>query len=242
MVDEKGEWYWLIHDQHLKHPEKIELVNCDPEDIGVAMEVVQASFGIEYDLDALQNAKTFGEYCDLVVAAMVREHRDGCTAQQGFYKLRAAMAKVLKRDAAGIRPATRMGELFPARGRQKKIQELQRELGIGMGLLDLKRGVGWGLFGCYLIAFLAIFINWRYGLAGLAVCMIIHRVAWMFANKFMYETVGDLARRFASSYYRRARRDPETVNRNEIVPVIKGIFQRVLRVEPEALRRDAVLG
>jgi hypothetical protein len=226
----------------MKLPEKIELINCDPADIGEAMEVVQASFGIEYDLDALQNARTFGEFCDVVVAALGRLHRDGCTVQQGFYKLRGAIGKVLKRDAVGIRPATRMDELFPARGRQKKIQELQQELGIGMGLLDLKRGVGWGLFGCYLIAFLGIFINWRYGLAGLGVCVILNRVAWRIANKFMYETVGEVARLFAQNYYRRARRDPETVNRREIVPVIKGIFQRVLGLEPDALRRDAVLG
>lgn len=226
----------------MKPSEKIALVDCDPHLIGDAIEVVGASFGIEYDLDALQNAKTFGEYCDLVVASLGREHRDGCTAQQGFYKLRAAMAKVLNRDAAEIRPATRMEELFPLWGRQRKIRELQQELGIGMGLLDLRRGLGWGLFACYLIAFLGIFINWRYGLAGIAVCLVLNWVAWRVANQFTYERVGEVARLFALHYYRKARRDPATVNRQEIVPVIKGIFQRVLAVRPEALTREAVLG
>ena len=232
----------------MKLPDEIALINIDPEDIGDAMVMVQTSFGIENEPGTLQQAKTFGEYCDLVTAAIRREHREGCTAQQGFYKLRAAIGKVLNRDAAGIRPATgitpatRMEELFPAWGRQRKIKELQQELGIGMGLIDLKREVGWGVFGCYLIAFLGIFINWRYGLAGLAVCLGINRVAWMLGSTFTYKTVGEVAKMFALNYYRWARRDPETVNRNEIVPVIKGIFQRVLLVGPEALKRDAVLG
>jgi len=225
----------------MKHPEKIELINCDPEDIEVAMAVVQESFGIEYAPGAVENAKTFGAYCDVVEAAVGREHREGCTAQQGFYKLRMAMGKVLNRDAAAIKPATRMDELFPVRGRQGKVRELQQELGIGMGLLELRRSVGGALFGGYLIAFLGIFINWRYGLAGLAVCVIFNRVAWRIGNTFLYPTVGEVARLFAQNYYCRARRDGATVNRREIVPVIRGIFMRVLRVEPEALRRDAVL-
>ena len=226
----------------MKLPEKIGLINCDEEDIENAMEVVQASFGIVCGAEALEQVKTFGEFCDWVVASVRGEHRDGCTGQQGFYKFRAAIGKVLKMDPAGIMPATRMEELFPAWGRRKKIRELQLELGIGMGLLDLNRGVGWGLFGCYLIAFLAIFINWRCGVAGLAVCMILNRVAWRFGNHFLYETVGEVARLFTLHHYRLARRDPDTVNRQEIVPVIKGIFQRVLRVGPEVLTRDAVLG
>ncbi|HVU95264.1 MAG TPA: hypothetical protein VHE34_08575 [Puia sp.] len=226
----------------MKLPKKIELINCDPADIGEAIEAVQASLEIEYELIALQDAKTFGEYCDVVMAALGRQHRDGCTAQQGFYKLRMAIGKVLKKDMAGITPATRMDSLFPAAGRQRKVRELQQELGVGMGLLDLRRGVGWGVFGCYLLAFLGIFINWRYGLAGLGVCLILNRVAWRFANQFTNGTVGEVARRFALHYYRRARRDPETVNRHEVVPVIKGIFQRVLHVDAETLTRDAVLG
>jgi len=162
-----------------------------------------------------------------------------------------AIVRVTRADGAGgkkamgtgmakITPATRMDKLFPARGRQRKVRELQQTLGIGMGLLDLKRSVGWALFGCYLIAFLGIFINWRYGLAGLGLCMIINRAVWGIANHFRYETVGDVARAYSLLYYRRARRDPETVNRNEIVPVIKCIFQRVLSVEAEVLTRDAV--
>jgi len=221
-------------------PDKITLANIDPEDIGGAMEVVQASFGIHHDWDAVENAKTFGAYCDLVAALLAREHRDGCTAQQGFYKMRAAMAKVLQCDAAAIRPGTTINELFPVYGRKKKIGALQRELGIRMGLLELKRGVGWLVFGCFLVAFLAVFINWRYGLLGLGICTILRFVAWSVANRFRYATVGEVSGSFALHYYRLARRDPDTVNQHEIVPVIKGIFRRVLHLDAEMLTRDTV--
>jgi hypothetical protein len=54
--------------------------------------------------------------------------------------------------------------------------------------------------------------------------------------------VGDAARLFARDHYRAARRDPDTVNRAEIVPVIKAVFARRLALEMEVMTPEATLG
>jgi hypothetical protein len=227
----------------MKEKEKFELINCDPADIENAMLAVQASLRIEYDEAALQKVKTFGEYCDLVGATLDRARQDtgGCTGQQGFYKVRAAIGRVLDMDGRTISPSTKMEELFRWRGRRARMNGLQQELGIGMPMLMLKPRVGWWLFGFYLISFLAVFINWRYGLAAIGLAVIINWAAWRVASEICYKTVGDLAKRFSLSYYWRARRDAGTVNREEILSVIRGIFVRMLHIEPKLLRPDAAM-
>lgn len=233
----------------MKIATKHRLQNCDPEDISDALVAVQRNFGIEYASDAFKGVKTFGELCDVVVASVRREHRAGCTAQQAFYKLRRSITSVLRGGAtsetvgltAPIRPTTRLDELFPGRGRKGKIQEVQWLLGTRLELLEMTSRVGWGLLGGYLLGFLTIFINWRIGVAVLVGVAVINWFASQFGNKFVCATVGDASRLFVRDHYRRARRDPETVNNEEIVPVIKAIFVQQLALEPEVLTRDEEL-
>jgi hypothetical protein len=218
-------------------PDNKLLENCDPDDVSDALVAVKRSFGIEYSEKAFEGVKTFGELCDVVVATIGREHRDGSTAQQAFYKLRSAIG-----GAEAIKPATNLNDLFPRIGRRRRIQDLQWALGVRLELLKMKSWIGWALFAGYLLAFLSIFINWRYGVTALAGVFLANRIALRFPEEFTCETVGDAARLFARDHYRRARRDPETVNREEIVPIIKAIFHHMLNAEPEVMTRNAAMG
>jgi hypothetical protein len=230
----------VINDS-MKESDKLLLENCDPEDIGDMIPQIGRSFGVVFERDAFLEVKTFGEFCEVVAAAVKTLQRDDCTSQQAFYKLRAAMVTVLDGGGVEIAPATRIDELFPRKGRRRRMRELRRVLGVKLGMLDWKPSVGIAMLIGYLLCVAGIFVNWRYGVAGLLGCVVANWVAWRLANELVCDTVGEAAWLFEGKYYHRARRDPDTVNRAEIVPVVQEIFRVGLGLPMEALAPEAVM-
>jgi hypothetical protein len=232
----------------MKETELDTLQNRDPEDIEDALACVQSSLGVKYAPDAFADVKTFGEMCDVIIATVDAEDAADCTSQQAFYKLRRAIVEVLTSDAVAgvpgadareILPATSMDELFPRKGRRRKIRQLRKVSGVKLDLIEPKGWVSLVLVLSFLFSFVYLFIQWRYGLLGLLTSFLGNWVARWTANELCYGTVGEVVRSFVESHYRLARRQPGTMNRREIVPLVKAIFREKLVLEPEVLVRDA---
>lgn len=215
------------------------LQNIDPEDIGDVIMHIERSFGLRFRKDAFLEVKTFGDVCDVIYSAVQAGHEEGCTSQQAFYKLRSAIAGLLQTDERQIVPATGMEELFPRKGRRKKMRQLQAAVSSRLDILEIKEWVGFALLLSYLTSIIGLFIRWRLGLAGFLFSLAASDVAGWFANELSYQNVGDVALLFMRMNYKNARRNSQTVNRNEIVPVVKEIFRHDLQLEPEVLTREA---
>jgi hypothetical protein len=98
--------------------EPIELKNIDPEDISDVLVKIEQSFGLALKTDTFNNARTFGDICDIISSMIELEHSDDCTTQQAFYKIRESIANIQFLEKNAIAPDTDLEELFPRKNRR----------------------------------------------------------------------------------------------------------------------------
>jgi hypothetical protein len=226
----------------MKETEPLTLQDCDTEEIEDVLPRIERSFRVKFPRESFAQVKTFGDLCDVIAAIVSREkHLEGCTSQQAFYQLRTAIAGVLQMDASAIAPATSLKDLFPKKGRRRKMRQLQRALGVELGLLEVKPWTNMVIVCAFVLSFIYLFIQWKYGLLGLLASYIGNRLARRLANQLREWTVGEVARVFVREHYQFARRHRGTVNRDEIAPIIKETFSEALGLEPKLLTPEAPL-
>jgi hypothetical protein len=93
-----------------------------------------------------------------------------------------------------------------------------------------------------LLASLAeLFFNWKYGLLCLGAFIIGCQLARCFGKEFRIKTVEEAATLSARENYLKSRRNPNTLNRQEIVDKIRELFSHDLDLDPSVLTREAVL-
>ena len=121
----------------------IELKNIDSEDIEDVLKKVEKSFGFKFASTELKSVRRFGELCDIIIDKVKGENANDCTSQQGFYKLRSAIAatQAIPRDC--ITPHTNLEQIFPRYDRIKKINELKKELGMSVNIMNIKSWLRW---------------------------------------------------------------------------------------------------
>jgi len=218
----------------------IGLKNIDPDDISDVLVKVEKSFGFKFGDTELKDVKTFGELCDIITAKVQGDNVNDCTTQQGFYKLRSAIAATQLIDKNFITPVTNLQQLFPRHNRRQKIKDLQNELGMPVDILDIKAWLGWTIFIGIIVSLIMFFFKWQFALSGLAIFI---AVGWTanksFAKEFELATVGQLTEKLARENYLKSRRSSSTINRNEIAEKIKDFFSKELDLEEEALTRQA---
>lgn len=218
----------------------IELKNCDPDDISDILVKIEKSFGFKFDIDELKDVKTFGELCDIITNKMQGENVNDCTWQQGFYKLRNAIAATVHIGKDSIIPGTNLELLFPRHNRRRKIAELQNELGMPLEILDIKEWLGWTIFIGFIVSLIMFFFKWQLAVSGLAIFSAISWASYkFFAKEFKLTTVGQLAEKLTRENYLKSRRNSETINRAEIAKTVKTIFSKELDLEEEVLTRQA---
>ena len=205
----------------------IELKNIDTEDISDVLGKVEKSFGFKFGKTDLKDVKTFGELCDIITNKVQGDNSNDCTTQQAFYKLRNALTATQLIDKGDITPETELQQLFPRQNRRQQVKELQNELGIPIDILDIKAWLGWTIFIGLILSLIMFFFKWQFALYGLAFFII---VGWT-ANKFFATelellTVRQLAEKLSRENYLKARRNPSTINRNEIAQKVKEIFSK----------------
>ena len=218
----------------------IELKNIDPEDISDVLVKVEKSFGFKFGDTELKDVKTFGELCDIITNKVQGANVNDCTTQQGFYKLRNAVAATQVIDKDSITTNTNLQQLFPRHNRRQKIKELQNELDMNVDILDIKAWLGWTIFIGIAGSLIMFFFNWKFALSGLTFFIGISWTAYkFFAKEFKLATVGQLTEKLTRENYLKSRRNSSTINRNEISQKVKEFFSGELDLEEEVLTRQA---
>jgi len=131
--------------------------------------------------------------------------------------------------------------IFPRKDRRQKLFQFSKELGFQLKIVEPKAWVSITLFLILLSSFVELFINWKIGLIGLALSIISISIANRLGKEFTIKTVGELANKMARENYINSRRNPKTVNRQEIVEKIKELFIHDHDLEPSVLTREAAL-
>lgn len=203
-----------------------ELINIDPEDISDVLLKIEQSFHIKLDKE-LEHISTFGELCDHIADKVRLEHSEDCTTQQAFYKLR----NILRSEGIEIYPDTLLTVSM--------VRQIERSLGYKLSILRPPHMVTITLT-CLLIAsFILLFINWQIGLSGIVVCIAGLKLAQVSGKQMDIRTVGEAVQKMAREHYVKARRNPETINRNEIQGLLIDLFSVELGLDKSKLKREA---
>jgi hypothetical protein len=213
--------------------------NIDPEEISDVLLKIERSFNISFADTELKGTKTFGALCDLVVEKVKHNHADSCTTQQAFYKLRNAINAKNPVEKYLLKPQTKLSEIFPRDNRIEVVADIETEMGFHMNLLQPKQWIVW-IFALMLIGFISVsFFNDIIGFIGIGVSVVGLVLAGKLGKELKVKTLGDLAEKIAREHYLTCRRNASTINRNEVVQKVKGLFAEYLDVEPESLRKEA---
>lgn len=215
------------------------LKDTDIEDIENLIPIIENSFGFKFEDTELQNVNNFGELCDIVVNKMQFENADDCTTQQAFYKLREAISTVLHMDKSTISSDTELLKLFPLLSRRQTINKVEKHLGFKIKILRPSFFISIPLIIILFTSFIGLFYNWKYGLPGLLLSIIGIRLAEYFSNIITIQTVGQTADKMSRESYLKSRRNPSTVNKNEIEKKIQDLFSEKLLISKTVLKRDA---
>ncbi|MDB5143745.1 MAG: hypothetical protein JWQ66_2458 [Mucilaginibacter sp.] len=219
--------------------QEIYKLNVDPEDIGDILVKIQRSFNIKLDNEGLRDVDTFGDLCDVIINKISLEHEDTCTTQHAFYMLRNSIAAVTGIDKCSVKPQTRLSQILPKENRLQIIAEIENDLGFKTNLLQPKQWIV-ALFSLTLIgSFIICFYNWPIGIAGLLSSGISLKLSGKFGKEMHLKTVGDLANKISKESYLRYRRNPCTINKNEVEQKVKEFFINDLDLEPIVLTRKS---
>jgi hypothetical protein len=202
--------------------------------------LVENSFGFKFREDELESIATFGQFCEAVMKEMPLAATDDCTPQQAFYKLRRALAQHV--PASAITPATLLEDLLPRsrKQREKIIEVVEAELGFSLNIFSLPDHFGTALLGAFMLSLGAFFYHWEAGITGLLLTFVSGYLAGKFCLALEVKTIRNLVERMTRENYRQVRRNPNTVNRHEIVPQIQALFQHELEIQPSRLTPNAL--
>jgi hypothetical protein len=202
----------------------MELKHLHSDDLDEILVAVEKSFDFSFGKTELKQVKTFGELCDVITAKVQGDNSNDCTTQQAFYKIRSVLSATLFIDKNQIMPGTCLQQLFPRQGRRQKIEATESLLGLKTRILRPKHWIT-GTFALALIASLfGLAFFWKIALSLLAFAIIGLVLAGKFGKELDLKTVAQLAEKISRENYLRARRNPSTVNRNEIAQKVKELF------------------
>ena len=219
--------------------ETFELRNVDPDDVSDVLRKVEKSFGFTFNNEELKDIKTFGELCDIVAGKVEGEHKNDCTSQQAFYKLRHCIAMAAGSRINAITPDTNLQQLFPKHLRRKNIKAIEQKLGFKLNLLQPKHRIPEALVLLLLASIAYIFIDWRIGFTGIFLYIVTNVIANRSANEIPSQNLKQLVQKITRENYRKSRRNPATINRSEIVEQVKALFVNDLILESSVLHRKA---
>ena len=202
---------------------------------------IETSFGFRFDEHDLLHVRTYGEFCEAILAKLATADVADCTTQQAFYKLRKAFRHHM--PTVCIEPATLLTDILPAGGHQRRrlVALIEAEMGFKLHLIGPSGAIV--VSGCLLLVFSAIllFFNVFLGGAGLVLGLAILHIADKMGSRIQVKTIRDVVRHISSWNYRQSRRNHATVNRREIIYQLKYIFTHDLGLEPAELTPDALL-
>jgi acyl carrier protein len=218
----------------------MQLSDTNIEDIEDLLPAIEDSFGFKFEPLELEKARTLGDLCDIVANKVQHfDHIEDCTTQQAFYKLRDSISSTLQLDKSVITTNTELLKLFPKRLRRTAIRKIEKQLFFKLDILRPKNFVTISLVGILLISFVGLFFIWKLAICGILFFFFGMRIAHYFANTLDLKTIGEVADKMSRESYLKSRRNPSSVNKNEIENKIRDIFRDRLSIPESALHKDA---
>ena len=227
----------------MANSEAFQLNNIDPEDICDVLRKVQKSFDLKFGYTDFENAKTYGDICDIIINKINCENsNDDCTSQQAFYKIREAIATTQLINKSLIHPSTPLEQLFPRIDRRKKVKIFSDKLNLKIDILSMKLWLLCVIVVGFITSIFYFLFNYKWALSGLLLFTIVNYIGGKFSKELDSETVGGLTKKLSREHYSHFRTVPKTINRREIQQVIDNIFMNDLGLEKEQLHINASLG
>ncbi|HMR91453.1 MAG TPA: acyl carrier protein [Chitinophagaceae bacterium] len=211
----------------------------EDEDVFDIVIRLEKSFAIKFEKDAFTDIKTFGDLCDVIESYIRYDSKEDCTRQQAFYKIRTAISNTQQIDKKLITPDTRLVSLFPRHSRRRQVKLFQKQLGVNLKFLTYPGWLSLVLVGGLLASFIAFFFDWKIAVTGIAFFTIALNIADKLGKDLAIETVKELTVKATTEHYIAMRSTKLTVNRNEILDIIKDCFINELAINKEQLTRDA---
>ena len=218
------------------------LDNIDPEDFGGTLLKLEKSFGAKFADNSFKDAKTFGDICNIIESQINFTDKYDCTTQQAFYKVRKAIGLTQTFDERNIEPRTKLENIFPRSNRRQNVKQFQQALGFSVDILSMKTWLSWTIAIGFILSLIAFFFSWQYAVSGLTFFTLFTWTVSKFSKELDISTVGELTEKISREHYSLARRQSETVNRNEIVKTIQDVFIADHLIDREHLRKEATLG
>jgi hypothetical protein len=213
--------------------------NIDSEDAGDLLVKIEKSFDIKFGDTELMHIKTLGELCDHIINKIQLDNSDDCTTQQGFYKLRDAITTLFSIDNKTIKTDLPLNNFLPRQKRKEKIRELENYLGVHLKILRPPHWVTNTLLILLLISIVVLFFKWQFGLLGLCISFGGLWFSNKIGNELNVQTVGQLVEKMTRENYLKSRRNPTTVNKNEIEKLLTELFINDLGLDKSKLTREA---
>ena len=215
------------------------LNDYESEDIFDIVVILEKSFAINFDKDAFLNIKTFGDLCDIIETYITYNNKGDCTKQQAFYKIRTAINEMQLNYKKTVTLDTKLIDLFPRHNRRRQVQLFQHHLEVNLKFLTYPDWFASTLTVGFLTSFICFFFNWKIAISGIAFFLIVLNFAKKLGKDLAIETVRELTEKATAEHYIDMRSSKFTVNRNEILNIIKEAFKTGLAIEKEQLTRDA---
>ncbi len=217
---------------NLNNNQAFNLNNVDPEELGDVLVKIERSFNISFEDTSVNDVKTFGKLCDIVVEKVKHVNNESCTTQQAFYKIRNAINSTVNAPREMVKPQTKLEDIFPRDNRVVVINEIEREMGFQLNLLEPKQGVLM-FFGFVLAASVAgFFFQPVMAVVGLIMALTGFALAGRFGKELKVKTLGDLAEKVAKEHHLKCKRDAATVNRAEIAQKMQELFDANFYMKP----------
>lgn len=213
--------------------------NIDSEDAGDLLSKIEKSFDIKFGDTELIHMKTLGELCDHIINKIQLDNSDDCTKQQAFYKLRNAITSLFNIDNKIITTDFPLNNFLPPQKRSQKIRDLEMCLDVRLSILRPAYWVTNTLLILLLVSIVGLFFKWQYGLLGLCVSFWSLWFSHKIGNELDVQTVGQLAEKMTRENYLKSRRNPKTVNKNEIEKLLTEWFINDLSLDKSKLTREA---
>jgi hypothetical protein len=215
------------------------LDDYDDEDIFDVVVKLEKSFGLKFDKTAFYHVKTFGDLCDVFENQIIYDHRDDCTKQQAFYRVRDAIASTIQLSRDNIQLDTKLSDLFPSHDRRQKAREFKRAVGTDIKILTYPGWLALTFVIGFLLSLVAFFYDWKIALSGIVFFLSAMKIAERLGKTLNFQTVRELTDKLAREHYVDVRRTKGTFNKQELLQTIIDTFCNDLAIEKAYLTREA---
>lgn len=216
-------------------------IGIGTEDVSDVLELIEKRLNIRFGDNELEEVKTFGELCDIILSKINLPQKDDCTSQQAFYKLRKAIAENIAIDKSLIKPKSILLELFSNNIPLDKIRSIENSLGFRLNILRIKRSVILIISIGIVLALLGAFVNVMYGVIVAAFVLVYIAVTANKIKAFKVATVGDVVEIMTRDNYFKSRRDVGTINRKEVRKLLERYFLENLATDLKEINRDTII-